>query len=216
MAVWVTTDEAVEYLQMLDIDLESWQAGSTYPLMETIIAQKQRQFQIETGRSIEEVTRTDRLDGHGSDMLVAVDYPIKADSVTLNIYGISPITYAEADLDIDYEAGIIYLESVTKANADLVFPVGRRNLELTATYGWVTIPDDVKDAITKWTVLDVLSIENKRASGADINPSLAGFKIGNYSETYGKNGLYSKVIGSFEEAIQSIIKSYYKTAGVRL
>lgn len=216
MTAWITAAEVVELLEKLKVDLIDWTDGDTYPLIDEFILQKQRLFQNATRRNIEEVTRTTRHDGTGKDLLVAPDYPIKDGSVTINIYGISPVSYAPSDLDVDNDTGIIYLESVTKAAGELIFPHGRRNIEITATYGFSTIPDDVKDAIKYWVCLEVMMMEDKRTTGGDLSPSVKRFRIGNYSESYGDGGRFSVTVKTFESTVQSIINQYYRTTGVRL
>jgi len=199
MAYWITESKVRAILSKLEIDLSDWESAE----IKSIIALQQKIFLKYVGRSIEQTDRTDRVDGSGLASLVAPDYPII--SITkVSIVSYTAETYAEADLLVEKATGLIWLETVRMQDDELLWPKGTRNIEIQATYGYATIPEEILEALPLACAAQILVMEESRMDGSSIMPGLQSFRIGNYSETYGRGGPYRTTIEKWDALIKQV------------
>lgn len=203
MALWVTPSEVRAVLAKLEIDVSDWEAAE----IEAKIATQQAVFQNDLGRSIESTAKTNRIDGSGIASLVAPDFPI----ITLtrvSIISEPAESYVASDLYVENETGLIWIESSRYAMTEPRWPKGQRNIEIEATYGYGTIPDEIIEALTLASAAAILIMEQTQADGESVPSGIHSFKIGNYAETYGKTGMHGLTIERWDALIARVAKQY--------
>lgn len=203
MALWVTAAEVKAVLAKLEVDISDWDDAEIGKKIKT----QQAVFQNDLGRSIESTARTDRVNGSGIASLVAPDFPI----ITLTQVAIisEPAeTYTAADLYVENSTGVIWIESSRYALTEPEWPKGKRNIEIQATYGYAAIPDEIQEALTLATAAAILIMEKSRLDGDNELSGLRSFKIGNYSEAYGKDGPHGIMITRWDALVSRVADQY--------
>lgn len=107
-------------------------------------------------RDITSATYTQKLDGKGIDEITLTNYPITAVSA-LTIDGITPTAYG-------FDDNNIYLTDGS------VFTKGKRNITVTYTAGFTTVPTDLEQVCvdlvaTKYRERDRIGLDSKALAG---------------------------------------------------
>lgn len=203
MARWVEATKVRSIVNRLKIDLSDWSNED----IEDAIDLHQNIFKTQVGRAIESTAKTARVDGAGIPSLVAPDWPI----ITLTqvtLLGYPNEIYGPSDLYVESETGILWLLARVTPTLMNNWPVGERNIEIQATYGYSTIPAEIKEAITLAASAHILMIETSSLTGADLSPNVEAFRIGNYSERYGKGGRFSTTIQRWDAIMEKVASQY--------
>ena len=152
---------------------------------------------------IEEVERY--YSGTGSSILFTNERNI----VELKNIEIVTSNFANANVNIS-SVIVIPEQGILKArhsNEDLyafypIFPRGNRNIKITYTIGYETLPEDLKEAVILFTCDVVLGFVGARTGGGD------SFSIQSYNRHYGDRGKYSDVRKEFVRQAMFILQKY--------
>lgn len=203
MARWIDVARIKSILTKLEVDYSDWDDAE----LRIAIDVHQNVFLNYVGRSIESTARVDRINGSGIPSLVCPDRPIiTLTSATILSYPNEE--YGPSDLYVEPEEAILWL--LTKATPGITnnWPMGSRNIEITATYGYGTIPEDIQEAIALAAAAHVMIMEPSDTSGESTPASLQSFRIGNYAEVFGKGGKHGNTIGRWDSLIKGIADSH--------
>ena len=216
MELWVDQDLVAERLAEMGIDTTAWVVGISPTKLEKEILRQQRVFERSTRRKFEETTATILINGRGTSMLVLPEFPVSSiTSITVfDEFLTADQGYLIQAWRLEEDTGRVHLSGAASTSLAF-FPEGKMNVQVKYTYGYkvtptVAIPDDIQDAIELMTTLSVIARSPK-----DFElDGLKGFKIGQYSETYGvgkdKSGPYYEYEARNSKIIQEIIDRYKK------
>lgn len=119
--------------------------------IDAIVAAVDRAMKEYLGRQIESATVTAEIhDGNGQDdFLLLLEWPVTAVSAV----SISGTALTVADYEIDGAKGLLFYKPGGTGFA--AWPEGRRNLSVTYTAGYASVPADLALAATKQAVYEV-------------------------------------------------------------
>ena len=191
---WITYESVVEILEEVGLDLTAWEGDGTFPKIARIIEQCQARIESECRRKFEPKTRVQTFNGPGADRVVLAEYPvIRVKSVT-----VSGMAVSEGGLVCDKECGILYCTSG-------VFTRGIQNVQVKYRYGYGTIPEELKEVLTKLAAREVIM----RSPGEAEQHGLKSIRILNFSESY-TTGLFSRQIEEWSDLAKDVIRRYRK------
>lgn len=208
MQIWVQQSDIISELEDLGIDTTPWSA-SGYAKLNIEILRAQREFELKTRRKFERATITEKANGNNRPEIVLAQIPIVSVNSLTILEGLEyPFPIPVGSYKVDNETGIIHLYSALPYIANY-FPSGEMNIEANYTHGYLVtptneIPDDIKDAIAKMVIMNVLS----RTPADWEKTGLRGIRIANYQESYGGGGLYGNWKKEQKSVVDVVISRY--------
>ncbi len=211
MNIWVDSCSIVARMGELGIATTGWTSGSPSKL-DSLILEKQREFERKTKRKFEKQTETILIDGNGKDTIVLPNFPVN--SIT-SIISLGCVIGDDSDITsyrIDNSTGRVQAIG-GGSNAYVYFPEGFMNIQVIYDYGYEVIPnnnipDDIKDAVIFMVLLDVIS----RTPADWEKTGLANMKIADYSEGYAGGEYYGGIYGAqkreWTKKVEEIIQNY--------
>jgi hypothetical protein len=203
MAAWATVAELKRVFERLQFAYSgTWSDAE----LDALILRKQDDFEGDTRRKFSIATYTDeRYDGNGRERMVLNQYPVVVLSSVVFLSG-SHCTNEAVDLSafwLDASKGVLVL---LQGCCQDCFPEGVRNVSVTYSAGYASIPNTIKEAILKAAALEAITATPSRHQIDGVK----SLRILNYSVSY--NGSYSDLFegwkADYEKAVDGFKRIY--------
>jgi hypothetical protein len=171
------------------------------------ITDASREFEGLIGRTVEQKQETITVSGDGTNILIL-------DRKYTPVISLDSVHYAgandsEVDVELeDADAGIIRLDrstlqSVRNRLSLPRFTVGVNNIEITLTYGWATVPQDIRGAVARMAAAEVLMMDQDEQDGG-----VSSKRLGDRSVSYGREGRHANRLYALECRINRVARRY--------
>lgn len=199
MSTWVTVPELKRVFDRLQFAYSgTWSDVE----LEELILRKQDDFEGDTRRKFAIATYADeRYDGNGRERMVLNQYPV----VTLSsVVFLSGSQYLNQAVDIsafwlDASKGVLVL---LQGCCQDCFPEGVRNVSVTYSAGYASIPNAVKEAVLKAAALEAITATPSRHQIDGVK----SLRILNYSVSY--NGAYSDLFDGWKKDYEKAVDGF--------
>lgn len=171
-----------------------------------LIAEASRAFEAQIGREVDVNTATITVSGDGTNFLLlprAYTPVISVTSVTYSGYD------SNVDVEVeDAEAGVLRLASATlSSHRDRLslprFPVGVNNITVTLTYGWTSVPDDIRAAVARMVAIELLMLDQDEQDGG-----VTSRRLGDRSVSYGGAGRHMLRVRALQRYVNQVLRRY--------
>jgi hypothetical protein len=153
-------------------------------------------------------TITEYYSGNGTSILILNRRPIL--SVTQIEYVLGWVYQAFLNLN---NIEVILSDGVLKAKTNIseawsypLFAKGDKNLKITYTYGFASIPADLKEAVIYLCCEQMLGFIGARTGGGSLN-------VQGFSRNYGERGKYQDIRNDLNRQAQAILSKYKSMVG---
>jgi len=145
------------------------------------------------------------LSGNGNDTLVLSRRPVIA-VLSLRLVQTLEIEYSISLTAIELIAAAGIIKSIRSFDTALyqrpLFPRGNKNIYVSYTAGYATIPNDLNDAIIMLAAEMALSLKANRTGGGNLS-------VQNWNRQWGDMGKYTHIRNDLKRQAHSILKRYF-------
>jgi hypothetical protein len=142
--------------------------------------------------------------GTGSHLIVLNRKPV-VELIAIEIVStfLPPQTININAVDLIQDEGMLRSRaSLDDYQYSYTFPRGLKNLRITYTYGMITIPDDINEAIMYLTACTALAFLADRTGGGN------SLNVVSWSRAWGEKGRYTAIRNDLNGMAMAIIKTY--------
>lgn len=144
------------------------------------------------------------LSGTGSSVLILSHKPVLSIDALNFVSAVNTPNLSLSNITYDPAEGFIKAKGVADeiGGAGYMFPRGQKNIRVTYTYGFGTLPDDLQQALIYLAAEAVLGhIEGMTGGGTPTANS--------FSKAYGNRGKYTNARNDLARMAITILKSYW-------
>lgn len=159
---------------------------------------------IKTPLTAGSIQTTEFLSGTGSSILILSHKPILSIDAMIFVSAVNMPNLSLSNITYDPAEGFIKAKGVADelGGSGYMFPRGQKNIRVTYTYGFGTLPDDLMQALIYLTAEAVLGhIEGMTGGGSPTANS--------FSKSYGNRGKYTNIRNDLARMALTILKSYW-------
>jgi hypothetical protein len=146
---------------------------------------------------------TELYSGNGKNIMLLNRRPIVAVTSIRYVLGGSNLTYLNLNnIEISKQQGILKAKRNYEESYYLpVFAKGDYNIEVTYTYGYATMPNDVSEAVKYLTCEQLLGFIASRTGGGDLSGE-------GWSRSFGTRGKYSAIRNDLARQARFLLARY--------